>query len=440
MAFFYVKSGGSKTSGSEVSELTGAWSGTASEFYDNIVSAINSGGAGNGDEIRVSSDHSHTYSGNTSYLGPAGDNLQMAITSVDNDNRENYLVGAAENTSSGTWTLSGSLGMAGMDVEATAGNFFFTSSTHLIGYQCRLGCSARFQSTYYGNSVELYDCEIAFDGSGAGDDFLWREIAITMEGGSITSAGTKLNNLFINSTFVDGTFVGVDFSALSTTGNLVGSGNTNSVGNMHFQGCKLPGSGVTLASTQPTGPQRKLKFTNTSATSAAAEYQYYMRDFYGEVEDDDAIFRDQSTEFEDSGELVALHINTTSNVKTNTPFHFELPTRFAELSVASTDTLRLYFQSDTTLTDADIWVQVSYPDGTFQHQYNLATTRASDILNGTTHTTDGTSTWSGTSKANQYQMDIDTSGDVGADGVPLITLFVAIDAEIWIDTDIDLVA
>jgi hypothetical protein len=108
-----------------------------------------------------------------------------------------------------------------------------------------------------------------------------------------------------------------------------------------------------------------------------------------------------------------------------------MPARYCELSSTASDNIRIYFANITSnadLTDTNLWATVSYPDGTNQHTFNLATNRNTDFLAaGTKHTTDSGSAWKdGGSDLTGYDeqyMDIDTSGDVGADGVPIITIY-----------------
>ena len=90
-----------------------------------------------------------------------------------------------------------------------------------------------------------------------------------------------------------------------------------------------------------------------------------------------------------------------------------------------------------------------YPDGTNNHISNRVTTRNTDRLAlasaGTPLTTDSGSTWkdggSDLVGYNEYYIDIDTSGDVGADAVVMPRIYVAIpDTVIYFDPILDSVA
>ena len=80
---------------------------------------------------------------------------------------------------------------------------------------------------------------------------------------------------------------------------------------------------------------------------------------------------------------------------------------------------------------------------------NIATSNGNTIASsfvvdplstGTTLTTN-TEAWTGRTTENRYQIDIDTSGDAGADCVPRIRLYIAkASSTIYLDTTVDVVA
>ena len=90
---------------------------------------------------------------------------------------------------------------------------------------------------------------------------------------------------------------------------------------------------------------------------------------------------------------------------------------------------------------------MSYPDGTNKQLHSYLTTENTQpfATTGTALTTDSGSTWKdGASDLvgyNEYYIDLDTSGDVGADGVPIITLNVGkASTTVYFDTTVDIVA
>ena len=141
---------------------------------------------------------------------------------------------------------------------------------------------------------------------------------------------------------------------------------------------------------------------------------------------------------------LSFKITTNANTTIETPFYFDLPTQWSELSAATTDNIRIHLACADILTDADVWVEVLYSDGTTKVQYNRAVSVAQDPMRtGTTLTTDSTSTWSSGSVTNKYQIDVDTSGDVGSDCAPIVRVYINSDpasSTIYFDSEYELVA
>jgi len=242
---------------------------------------------------------------------------------------------------------------------------------------------------------------------------------------------------------------GIDLSSL--TGPIVnnfGGGSSDGTINIEIHDCKMSSSYSVANETFQKNEQRVSIF-GSSHNSAASEYQFLIEAAGGKVEDqaDSGIHRDESTAFP-SGTKVSASCLTDTLASTVRPFWFELPARNAELSTA-TDTLRVYLTSETALDDTDVWVEVLYADGTNKHEQNYITTQNSNRMivasGGTALTTDSGSTWKdGASDIagtfNEYYIDIDTSGNAGADCVPMIKINVAIPStQIYFDTVVDVV-
>jgi hypothetical protein len=143
-------------------------------------------------------------------------------------------------------------------------------------------------------------------------------------------------------------------------------------------------------------------------------------------------------------------MDTTASVSIAGPMVVDFPARYAALSSASTDTIRIYFAvvNTTTLDNTNVWAELIYPDGTNNQTYNYLSNRNTNIIDATpTDWTDDSagSTWkdgaSDLTGYNEYYMDLDTSGDAGADCVPIIRIYVAEpSATIYFDSTVDVVA
>jgi hypothetical protein len=273
---------------------------------------------------------------------------------------------------------------------------------------------------------------------------------IRVIGGSVTTTTAGLDDLARGSSPMT-LFAGVDLT--SVTGFILGvTGQFFSDDGFEFvlDRCTLDGSvGFTEESFTKQG--HVFKATNCSSSSSAAEYQFFTDSYTGQIEDQDdaGIHRNESTAFADSAEKVSFKATTNTITSLATPLVFDLPARFMALSSASTDTARIYFAvaNTVTLTDTNCWAELIYPDGTSKNVYNLLSNRNADILaTGTTHTDDSaSSTWkngvSDLTAHNEYRMDLDTSGDIGADGVPTVRIYLAEPSvTVYFDTTVDVVA
>ena len=447
MAFYYVKSGGTATgdAGRATSARTGSFASMGvSAYYDNISGAITvpTTPSVGGDSVYVSDTHTHTYGANPTITGEDTAGL-LKIISVSDTNADAYSAGAVETrTASGDFILAEGL--------------YFHGVSLVVGDDLNLLSDAR---------VTFEDFTITFEDSGSklnpnGDGCL-----LVMKNGTVTttyaSAWSSVmlltNGCYVHWTDVlltspngitsfmlqgfssgGGTaiFDGCDVSIL--TGQLLVSVGSNPQAddliNVQFHGSKM-NAGITAANEDFVKESQRLSMFNSSSSSAEAEYQFYQKALGGDLEDesDAGIHRDESTAFP-SGTKVSIKVTTNADASMETPFVFDLPTRYAALSSATTDTIRIYFTTITanTLTDTNIWAELIYPDNTNNETYNYLNNRNTDIIAATpTNRTDDSagSTWKNggidLTGYNEYRMDLDTSGNVGADSVPIIRIHVA---------------
>ena len=196
--------------------------------------------------------------------------------------------------------------------------------------------------------------------------------------------------------------------------------------------CKID-SGVAFTNTTFKSYNQRALFTRCSDSSAAAEYQYHLHAFGGDVDDDSVIFRNEDEAFTESNQKISYKIVTNSDASLGSPLWFDFPVlRYSRLSAGATDTLRFYITSNTALTDKDIYIEVSYPDGTNKQTPNFLSSAPTTIggtldlmVAGTILTTDASSSWTG-ALSNLYQIDVDTSVDAGSDCQPIVKVYVTL--------------
>ncbi len=306
----------------------------------------------------------------------------------------------------------------------------------------------------------LQDCELAVTGSGDvitvnGDGFsavlincvanlasssssfqVGGGASIEMNGGSVTVGGTG-HELFTSGFFSGGGIVrfnGVNLEAIDNVliANVGSSESADDGIDVKFDMCKIA-SGVLFTNETFKSKSMRALFTRCSNSSAAAEYQYHLHAFGGDVDDDSAIFRNEDEAFTESNQKISYKIVTNSDASLGSPLWFDFPVlRYTRLSAGATDTLRFYITSNTALTDKDIYIEISYPDGTNKQTPNFLSSAPTTVggtldlmATGTTLTTDASSSWTG-ALSNLYQIDVDTSGDVGADCQPIVKVYVTL--------------
>jgi len=451
--YYYVKSPGSGSPSGGTQE-TGAW---PAAYYANIKAAI-TGGAGAGDFICCSSSHSHTYtSGLVSFSGPAISGAALTVISVDDTDADAYLKGASETAATAAVddiAFAGHITNIGMEynsadeINVTAGD---NDRTMFVG--CDLNLPAwsanRVMLLGDGSSATLIDCAVDLNDAscffgGVGGS------SLEMYGGSVSfsEGGTGLQLIGSNSTAggYSMLFKAVDLSSISGGSSYlfadIGESTSHDRTQLYIDGCKISAS-LTSYVQKTDFYNRCMEFhgVRSSSSSAAAEYQYYYQNVSGAVEDATNIYRDSSVAFPDSSQKVSLKAVTTASATMGAPFIFDFPTRYAELSSASTDEIVVYLLSSSTLTDADVWVDVYYPDGTNKQTWNAAHSVSDAFVPWRTGgaLTTNSDVWTGRTSENRYQITVGTSGDAGADTVPMIRVYVAkASATVYFDTTIDL--
>lgn len=432
MAYFYVKNSiGTRTTGGGLTKQTGSFTALgASNVYANIENAITDG-ATSGDFICVSDAHSYTTAATTQYGGPTTGDFLYIVT-VDDANCDAEAVASAYqeyHTSTLYLGWSGRIAFFGCYFESDndfrhqgdAGQYHFENCT----FETNNTSDYLISSLSDGSYTTYMNC--TFIGPATGATRVASGNVMTL----INCSFSGPTNLWTASTGLNGGAhihcIGCDLSGI--TGSLWADGGSapaiDDVIQVRYTNCKLNATEPTFVTETLENMGHRLVMANTSGSSTAAEYQYYVASYGGVVQDETSIYRDGSTAFP-SGQKISLKCTTDTNATPAAPFWFDFPARYAALSSTSTDNLRIYLISTATLYDSDVWAEVIYPDGTNKQTPNYLSTRHTDIMdtNGTGLTTNSES-WTGDTGETLYQIDIDTSADAGADSVPIIRVYVA---------------
>ena len=391
-----------------------------------------------GDFIFVSNISSHSAAFDVILSGPSTGSVH--VVSVNDTAIDQYLAGAVETPSARDVQVTGGVDVMGVDFILDDDISTNAIGSHAAYKDCTMtltGSSDSVTSLHDGCTIAFTNVVLQHDTAGSfvnmnrGSIFSWF-------GGALTATTTVTD--LINDGFLDGgaavSIVGVDLTPI--TGHLLaaaGLGATEDTIDVTIMGCKLNASLTGFVEEAFVNPNKIMRVFNSSSSSAAAEYQFFIQQWTGTVEDYTATYRDQSQAF-DGGTNVSIEAISNANASTFSPMVFDLPVRFAELSVGATDTLEIYLTSDAALTDTDVWVELIYPDGTNKQTFNyFSTLNADPLAAGTTLTTDAVSTWTA-GKTNKYVISASTAGDVGSDGVPIVRINVGIaSTTVYFDTE-----
>lgn len=461
IAFYYIDSSGTATgdAGRETTKRTGAFEANANNYVsvnDAILNATTSPVAG--DCFLGASDSVSTpYTVSTNLVSPAtGAATPALIISVDVANQENPLAGFSEGTSgsnfdlnfNGIWSTWGfdtgtfdALGSSSANSNITMQNATMTFNGS--GDRLLLGAD--------GVSFHLIDMILDFvvTTSNTTGVQLNNCPTLRMDGGSVISSTTGSIDHFISAGGANGGFVayirGVDLSIVDQflVGN-VGASIADDNLFIFFDGCQL-NAAAGIMEERPIYQDQEVLAIHCSTTSGSAEHQFYYENYRGIVEDNTTVTRAASIAFPDSGQKISLKVTPDALCDRLTPFKFKIPEAFVALSNASTDTLQFFVTSGTQMTDALIWAEIHYPDGTNKNVYNAASGALKisgsytidPFGTGNVLTTD--SSWtSGLTFEQTFKAT--SSGDVGSDSAPMIFIYVATTAVLHIDVVFDAVA
>lgn len=453
MAFYYVDANGTAAgdAGRETVKRTGVFEANANNYVSILAALGATTPPAAGDSFLCANDSAGTpYAANTTLSGPTGDTAPLEIISVDEQNQENALAGFKEGFSTasdllwqGSWVGWGySPDPIGDEIRFTASNSNLLIQNGTINLTSD---GALLQLNNDGCTLRLIDyiLNFAITTNSLTGISLGAGCTVEMFGGSITSTTTGSMQFLIGGLGTGGgfaaTFKGVDLSIVTTAllGN-VGAATGDDRISMIVEGCQLNGSLTNFVEEAFVSPNQEITVTHSSSSSTASEHQFFHRNYRGDVEDNIARTRVLSVAFPDSDQKISLLVSPDTLCTRLSPFVFEIPVAFVNLSGASTDTLQFFITSDTSLTDADIWAEVHYADGTNKNVYNAASgalqlsgSYTIDPLGtGTTLTTDAS--WTNPLTF-QQTFKVTTSGDPGINSAPIVRIYVATTAILHID-------
>lgn len=441
MAYYYVKTLGAVVgladgtdSGRFATQQTGSFATlTTANFYSSVSAAFAATTPPTkGDFICVSNVHDYTVIASIQYTGVA-ENLFYILSVEDlNINLSSTTTRAKETA------LGGPSDLNLIDV-CVSGMEFAIGDNCSIGNSWLSGClltmvadgnAINFSGASDGSAGTAINCEFAINAT-TSNFSIQSGSSMNIEGGSVTTTTAGIDHLTQGGFGLGGGIVrinGTDLSAVTGTliadvGSSEGDDDTIDV---RITNSKIA-TGVAFANETFKSYNQRAEFIGCSDSSAAAEYQYHLHAFGGNVSDDSSAFRNEDPAFNEAGQKMSYEITTNSDASIGAPLWFDLPIkRWAELSTKTL--LTFYLTSDSVLTDKDIYPSVRYADSVNKQSFNVENSAPKsvggvlDLLAvGTTLTVDAVSTYTG-GLTFKYKIEIETSGNLGADCVPLVRI------------------
>ena len=393
------------------------------------------------DILIFADDHDQSGTGNTLIPVQTGD-VNIEYVARDATNVANYRRSGQRAkitaTSGGDIQIAG-VTLRGFELEADDDIIFGATNTgRTYDCICRItGNGDQIRGGGDRSCGDAYDTEFQLNHAGA-SFALSNNFSFAMRGGAITTTSAGISSLiqFANNGGFTAEFYDVPMQ--SVTGTLLdvdASSSTADTFLLVMDRCRLA-SGVNISQTDMATSGQIVRMTRCGSSGNESEYGLNLRDFNGNVDADDVIRRDDDAAFADTNVKISYKIVTTANCDTGNELVFQMPIGQG-VDLGSTSTLRFYLASTTTLTDAEFYIVVRYPDGSTRAQVNVVSSAAGPshtpmldpLATGTALTNDTTSDWRNGAGAltgyNEYQIDIDTSGDAGADCVPSVEIHVA---------------
>lgn len=433
MAWYYVKSGGTATGdgGRVTTQRTGAWSGTTSEYYDNFQDAAGATTPyADGDFILCSHLHNASYTAGlfVNFTNPISVTSTLQIISVDNANQENYLPGASEtltDTDSVRYTVSGGSQLfAGISFAISGTSGTFVAGTALRTLKIIDGTLDGSASTTPGALILIID--------GVGVELVNTDIngylrfangaSVYWHGGTLLTTSGDIFILGGGDGGLTAIIEGVDMSAQAgSVLDAAFSATTTDVILIKFINCRLNSSLTLPADSDLTLLHHRFEMWGCDDSTGGELFRYHMQDGAGKVVNNNSKYVTAESAWYAGSTKSSYEVSTTSLCSHVLPFTFDLPIEYVDLTNTATDLIRVALTTSLTLTDTEIAAYLVYPDGTTSVQANWVTSGKTvgtgnygiDPLGAGATLPTSSTTWTG-ALANKYQLDCDTSGDVGA--------------------------
>jgi hypothetical protein len=236
---------------------------------------------------------------------------------------------------------------------------------------------------------------------------------------------------------------GLDLSTLTSSALCSGSASVNADRLIVFSRCLLA-TGATILNASIKEPGYRVEAYHCQiGTDADPAYQMAVEDARGLIITDTARYRTGGASDGERTNPISWDMDTASaGTLRGYPGHaLESPpiAAWTDGDGTTSHTYRIYFASDATLQDDELWIEVELPnDAATNPKASIVTNRVAPLSSAANHPTDGGSTWTGTGVGTKQYMEVSHTPD--KPGPVLARIFMAkasdhvyIDPQIVID-------
>lgn len=223
-----------------------------------------------------------------------------------------------------------------------------------------------------------------------GVEFIWKNTEAAIQGATIP---TTIFNTATSNTTNSITVDGVDFSAMGSGKNLTGANASSQ--RYKFINCKLSttASVATSSGTTPRGARTEAVISDSTSTG----YRQEVYDYSATLTTETVIVRTGGAS--DGVQAISHKIVSTANAKALAPFE-SFPLAIWNTATGSSKTVTVEIVNDgTTLTNADIWLEVSYLSSSSTPLSKMATSGLATTLTTATNIPTSSVTWTTTGLA-----------------------------------------
>lgn len=219
----------------------------------------------------------------------------------------------------------------------------------------------------------------------------------SIKGGSIISGGSTPSTLFGTTNLARSDMLldveGFDFSNLASTFNLMsGTSNTQNT-NLRFSNCKMPASWSGLL----VGP-----LVDTAITVEAwnlddgdTNYKFQREVYEGSIKQDTGTYMTGGSTDGTTGFSIKMASSANAEFPALPLYTFEMAVRNETVGAAKTATVEITHSEAADLTDAEIWLEVSYLGTSGFPLSTIITDRIATILGTPAAQTSSTQAWTG---------------------------------------------